>query len=386
MHVLVVHNRYAMRGGEDAVAEAEIGLLRAHGHRVSTLFRSNEAVSRAGWIRSAAGVAWNRQAYRDVRAAVRATGCDIVHVHNFFPLLSPSVFAACRDERVPVVHTLHNYRLLCAAATLFRDGRPCEACVRGSPYRAVLHGCYRGSRLASLPTARMIDQHRRRETWSRDVDRFIAPTAFLRDLYGSAGLPADRISLKPNFVTDLDRPPANSPDPQREGALYVGRLSAEKGIATLIEAWSGLAVPLTVLGDGPMAARIRAAHHPGIRWQGWASAQEVVACMLRARFLVMPSLWFEGLPLVLLEAFRCGLPVIASRLGAMAEVVEDGRTGLLAEPGSATDLRSRVLHAEAHPQAMAEMGRQAREAYCRRYTPESNYRRLVEIYAAAAQA
>jgi glycosyltransferase involved in cell wall biosynthesis len=380
MRILVIHNRYAMRAGEDAAVDAETRLLQERGHEVALLLRDNRSVGPTGWARQAFRVAWNKEAHEEVRSRLRQSRPDLVHVHNFFPLWSPSVFAACRDERVPSVHTLHNYRLLCAVGTLFRDGRPCIDCVHGSPYRAVLHGCYR-SRLASLPAAHLIAAQRRRGSWDALADRFIAPTEFVRQAYASAGLPAEWIMIKPPFVPDATGTDT-SPE-EREGALFVGRLIAEKGIPTLLSAWRGLEIPLTIIGGGYQSDLIRREANPWINLLGERSSAEVAAAMRRARFLVMPSAWFEPFGLVLVEAFRAGLPVVASRVGATEEVVEDGRTGLFCEPGDSADLRRQVCWAHEHPAALAEMGRQGRAAYHTRYTPERSYRRLIEIYAAA---
>jgi glycosyltransferase involved in cell wall biosynthesis len=306
---------------------------------------------------------------------------DVVHVHNFFPLLSPSIYAACNERGVAVVQTLHNYRTICANAMLLRDDHPCELCVTGSPYQGVRYGCYRGSAVASFPLAHMIAKHRAAGTWQRRVDRFIALTEFARSRFLAAGFPAEKVVAKPNFVADPGRPAM--PAGVGEHVLFVGRLAAEKGIATLMRAWDGLDVPLVVAGDGPMRPLVDASPSPRVKAIGWKSGAEVAAEMGRARFMVMPSEWYEGFPMTLVEAFSLGRPVLVSRLGSMAEVVEDGVTGMHVNPGDPADWAAKVRWAYDHPEAIAEMGRRARAVYEERYTAERNYGMLMDIYQAA---
>lgn len=283
---------------------------------------------------------------------------------------------------MPVVQTLHNFRLFCAAATLFRAGKVCEDCLGRSPWRGAFHGCWRGSRLGSLAVARMIDVHRRRDTWSTKVDRYIALSAFARDRFVKAGLPPNKIVVKPNFVADPGLPDPGAED-SRAGALFVGRLSPEKGIATLLAAWARLEVPLAIAGDGPLRRAVEAAVAPTASYRGRLSADEVREAIRTALLLVMPSECYENFPMVVAEAFANGLPVIASRLGAMAEIVEDGQTGLLFTVGDAADLADKVRWAVTHPKEMRAMGCRARQVYEKRYTPDANYQRLLTIYAEA---
>ncbi|MCZ6774706.1 MAG: glycosyltransferase family 4 protein, partial [Proteobacteria bacterium] len=289
------------------------------------------------------------------------------------------------DARVPVVQTLHNYRLICPQALLLRNGRPCEKCVTGSAYHAVLYGCYRGSRLVSLVPARMVSINRRRGTWRSKVTRYIALTRFAKEKFIKGGLPADRIAVKPNFIAD----PAAKREAgavRREGALFVGRLSPEKGIGTLLQAWRDLAVPLRILGDGPLADRVEQCDNPAVKSLGWKSSSDVVAEMHCAAFLVLPSEWYEGFGMVIVEAFATALPIVASRLGAMAEVIDDSVTGLHFEPGNPADLAAKVRWAVDNPSDMRRMGENARRVYEDRYTPEVNYRQLMAIYDQAAEA
>lgn len=311
---------------------------------------------------------------------------DLVHVHNFFPTASPSIYSAARSQGAAVVQTLHNYRLLCPNALFFRDGHVCEDCLgKFVPWPGVRHGCYRDSRAATAVTAAMLTVHRARRTWLKEVDMFIALTEFSRQKFIEGGLPAERIAVKPNFI---DRPA--QPQRRDDGAfLFVGRLVDYKGVALLPQAWAMLTAPppLLIAGDGPLRQSLTAstASLPAISLLGAIEATEVEDRMRGARALVLPSLLYENFPMTIVEAFAAGLPVIASNLGAMAEIVEDGRTGLLFAPGDAAALAARVRWAVEHPHEMAQMGINARTEYEAKYTAEINYRQLMEIYERAVE-
>ena len=379
MRILLVHNTYQQAGGEDTVAAAEMALLRNFGHEVHLHTVSNDKIQ-SFWTKVVTSwrTPYSLWGLKEITGVINETQPEVVHVHNFFPLLTPSIYDACRDAGVPVVQTLHNYRTICAGALLLREGKPCEDCINGSPYQAVLHGCYRNSRLGSLAVARMIDRHRRRGTWAEKVDRFIALTDFARNKFLEAGFPAERIVVKPNFIEKANLEAADGR--QRSGALFVGRLSEEKGIRTLFKAWESLDFPLRIVGDGPLMNRVREQASGTIAVLGNKERKQVNEEMVHAAFLVMSSEWYEGCPMVLLEAFSQGLPVITSRLGSMAEIVEDGVTGLHFNPGDAEDLVRKVRWATEHPEEIRRMGQNALRVYEEKYTPETNYRCLMTIY------
>lgn len=385
MRVLLVHNFYRQAGGEDAVFANERALLEGNGQEVREFTIANAAIQGPlGALQTALDAPYSAKARGQMAKALAEHVPDLVHVHNFFPLLTPSIFDACRDARIASVMTLHNYRLICPAATLYRDGQICEECVHRSPYRAVLHGCYRGSQPGSFAVARMVSYHRKRNTWATRPDRFIALTQFAKQKFVEGGLPAARIQVKPNFLPD-DRAAAEH-IAGRRGGLFVGRLSPEKGLGTLLDAWESLDIPLRLVGEGPLLETVRRRKGDWIDVAGALPGAAIAGEMGRAAFLVLPSEWYEGFPMVLLEAFRAGLPVIASKLGAMAEIVEDGKTGLHFAPGDASDLAKKVRFAAANPQSMAAMGAHARKAYAKNYTADVNYVRLMEIYEAARRA
>jgi len=375
VRVLIVHNRYRHAGGEDGVVHDEAALLRRYGVTVEHYERSNSEIDANSRWQTVADTLWSRRTARDVESLIRRMRADIVHVHNTFPLVSPSVYPAARRGGAAVVQTLHNFRLFCVQAMLLRNQAVCEDCLGKSPWRGVLHACYRDSRAGSAIAAGMLTLHRALGTYRRQVSRYIALNDFCRQKFIQAGLPAERIVIKPNFV-DICAP---EPDRPRQGGLFVGRLSVEKGIEVLARAMeSNAQFALDVIGTGPAQALLQDV--PGVRLSGWQEAGTIHERMRAAAWIVMPSIWYENFPRVLLEAYACGLPVIASRLGALAELVRDGETGLLFEPGNATDLSEKMKWAAQHPSVMRRIGHAARLEYERRYTPDSNVQQLLEIY------
>ena len=378
--ILVVHNRYQAAGGEDAVVDDEISLLRERGHAVAAYLRDNRELEHMGALDAFGQALWARRTAHELDALLAGFRPDVVHVHNTFARVSASVYWAAARASVPVVQTLHNFRLMCVQAMFLREGRVCEDCVGRAPWRGVLHKCYRGSRTQSAGLAAVVGLHRALGTYRNRVTRYIALTEFCRRKFIEGGLPADRIMVKPNFVPDLPLPGA-----PRRGGLFVGRLSSEKGIDVLLAALDGVpGATLDVVGAGPEAHKVAA--HPRARLLGWRAPREVRARMARAAYLVMPSLWYENFPRALVEAFASGLPVIASRLGALEELVEDRFTGLLFEPGSAQSLARRIAAAERQPEAMRRMGRHARLVYETAFTPRTNYEQLMAIYNSAIAA
>jgi glycosyltransferase involved in cell wall biosynthesis len=391
MRILVVHNGYQKHGGEDVVVEAEERLLRAHGHSVVRYRRHNEELRGRGpldILTAGMQTVWSKASAREVAALLAKEKPGVVHFHNIFPLISPAAYYACEEAGVPVVQTLHNYRLLCPGAYFLRDGRVCEECLgRSVPWPGVVHGCYRESRAATAAVATMIAVHRGMNTWREKVGVYIALSEFARKKFIEGGLPGERIVVKPNFV---------DPDPglkcgAGEYALYVGRLSVEKGLRVLLGAWGQLRgrIPLRIAGDGPLkeeiAAEIKTRGLSGVELLGRLAPSEIVALMQGARFLVLPSVCYENFPLAVAEAFACGLPVIASRLGSMAEIVADGDTGLHVTPGDSAELAAKVDWAWRNPGKLQELGKAGRQEYVSKYGPEQNYKRLIGIFERAIE-
>jgi glycosyltransferase involved in cell wall biosynthesis len=381
MKILTVHNKYKIRGGEDESRESEDALLAARGHVVRELVYDNTGINGLNVIQAGFRATWSRTAYRDVQREIKAWRPDILDVHNFFPLASPSVHYAARDCGIPVVQTLHNFRLLCPAGIFFRSGHVCEDCVgRRLPIPAVVRGCYHGKPLHTAAVGTMLGVHRAMGTWRKKVSLFIAVSEFAKQKFVNNGvIPESRIVVKPNFVQNVPVTGCGGDD-----FLYVGRLTEEKGIATMIRALesTNLQANLNIVGEGPMRAEVEAAagRDSRIRYLGRKPQLEVLELMAKARCVIFPSEWYETFGRVAAESFACGTPVIASRLGAIAEVVDEGRTGFQFQPGDSQDLARVMNDACSFPEKLATMRIEARREYELKYTPERNYSLMMAAY------
>jgi glycosyltransferase involved in cell wall biosynthesis len=390
VRILIVHNAYQQAGGEDAVVSAEKALLEQAGNDVSEYLRHNDEITGAGGASNIAlglQTVWSAASRSELHQLLEKCTPDVVHFHNTFPLISPAAYYACRDLSIPVVQTLHNYRLLCPSAAFFRDGRVCEDCLEKSRWQGVRHACYRQSHKATAAVAAMQSFHQWYGTWDHLIDCYIALSEFSRAKFIQGGLPAQKLVVKPNFVL---------PDPgvgveARDSAVFVGRLSEEKGPRTLLQAWAQVNTKfeLRVIGDGPLHDELRLEIGrlglSNVQMEGRLSRDESLKAIGRARFLILPSNCYENFPMTIAEAFASGTPVIASRLGAMREIVDDGRTGLHFIPGDATDLAAKIEWAWAHADEMRIMGRNARAEYEGKYTADRNYKMLIEIYQRAIE-
>ncbi len=390
LRVLVVHNRYRSEqpSGEDRVVDQESAELTAAGHEVSQFLRHSDDIARMSLRAKAAvpfKVPWNPSVRAELAEHLRADRPDVVHVHCTFPLLSPSVLAACADARVPVVSTLHNYMQVCAPGSLFRNGQICTDCVGRSPLNGVRHGCYRGSSLATLPVAIGLSANRRR--WWTQVSRFLCVSSSQRDTLVQAGMPGERMAVQHNIVPD--------PGVRRSGAgrhvLYLGRLSAEKGVLVLMAAWErlsargGVRLPLVIAGSGPLQDRVGAwaAAREDVRFLGLQTRDESVALMAEASVVVVPSVWLEPFGLVVVEAMAVGVPVLAAAHGPFAELVDNGTTGLMHRPGDAVALADRIAELTRDPVRNVTMGEAAREHYDRNFQPSVAVARLAANYRTA---
>jgi glycosyltransferase involved in cell wall biosynthesis len=393
VRVLLAHNFYGSGApsGENQVFELERSLLERRGHAVATFVRHSDEIRSRGWLgllQGALATPWNPFTTRAVRRAVSEFEPDVVHAHNTFPLISPALFPGV-GRRVARVLTLHNYRLFCPAAIPLRDGRPCTECLdRRSVIPALRYGCYRGSRVATVPLALGVALNRSLHLWEKHVEAFIALTEFQREVMVAAGLPPDRVFVKPNFY-----PGAPKPTPWSERLPYVvfaGRLTVEKGVSTLLEAWAlwGDAAPeLRVVGDGPLRAALEeSARSRGlrqVRFLGQLPPRDAEAEIARAMLVVLPSIWFEGFPMVLREAFAFGTPAAVSEIGPLPGIVQHGRAGVVFRPGDPRSLVETVRRAWEAPQALQAMSAQARAEFETRYSESGNYDTLMRIYGAA---
>jgi glycosyltransferase involved in cell wall biosynthesis len=386
MKILLCHNFYQQYGGEDQVFNTETDLLKTRGHQVLHYTVHNQAVNTMHPLALGKVTIWNHQIYRELRALLHQEKPQVVHFHNTFPLISPAAYYAAYKEDIPVIQSLHNYRLLCPNAQFLRAGQVCEDCLpHFIPWPGIVHACYRRNRAATTVVATMLVVHRVWHTWQKMVDTYVVPTEFARRKFIEGGLPASKIFVKPNFVY---------PDPGVGGgsgryALFVGRLSPEKGLDTLLAAWSHLntKIELKIVGDGPLAEQVVAATRrlSSVEWLGQLSHQQVLALMKEAYILLFPSVWYEGLPLVIIEAYAVGLPVVASNLGAMSSLVDPGRTGLHFQANNAEDLATQVQWALEHPAELSQMRQAARQEFQENYSADQTYQRLIDLYNLASK-
>ncbi len=384
MNILLAHNYYQQPGGEDTCFAAEAKLLRDNGHDVTCYIEENKNIKDFNYISLSTKAIWNKNSYSKIKTIVKENKIDVAHFHNTLPLISPAAYYAARSEGAAVVQTVHNYRLVCPSGIMTRDDRVCDACVgKAVAWPAILYACYRDDRLASTVVTTMLAAHRAMGTWHKQVDAFIAITEFARQQLIDGGISGPLITVKPNFV---------DPDPgvstQSDGyALFLGRLTREKGIETLLAAWERLspAVTLKIAGDGPLRGAVEkaAAQNPAIEYVGRVEREQVFALLDKCAYLVFPSEWFETFGLVAVEAFAKGKPVIASRLGAMAEIIKDHHNGLHFKPGDVQDLAEKAQWAAGHEGEMRAYGRNARNTYLEKFSAKKNYAELMAIYETA---
>ena len=384
MKILQVHNTYQQRGGEDVVFNAEGRLLFQHGHIVKTLLFDNTEIKTAG-DKLFTGIKsfFSLTSARQLKYYIEHFQPDIIHVHNFFPLASPSVFYTASKYDIPIVFTLHNYRLLCPSANLFHKDKIYENSLKKIfPFDAVYKGVYRDSRVQTFSLALMTALHNVIGTWKHKITKYIALTEFAKNLFvhSQLNIPEDQIIVKPNFVEDCG---VGKKEEREDHFLFIGRLSSEKGIKTLLESASLYPYKLKIIGDGPLRLEVIQAisEHHNISYLGFKEKEEIIDELKKCKALIFPSLWYEGMPMTILEAFSTGTPVIASNLGGMAEMIEHDKNGLLFEAGNVYDLFDKILEIEKLPGLSDNYGLNARRAYEENYTPEANYQQLNDLYA-----
>lgn len=384
MNILMLHNSYQIRGGEDESFDSEVRMLRDAGHFVETIQINNCEVEKISRIQVALQSIWSEPSYELVDRKLREHAFEILHVQNFFPLLSPSVYSAARKHGVAVVQTLRNYRLLCPNGLFFRGGHVCEDCMgKVFKYPGIIHGCYRGGRMATAAVAAMTALHTVKGTWVDAVDLYITLTKFARQKFIQAGFPPEKVVVKSNFVY----PDPGCGDGKGGYALFVGRLSSEKGLEILLAAWRLLkrAWTLKIIGEGPLSGRVQefCSQYPDVEWLGARSNAEVKRFMGAASVLVFPSEWYETFGRVAVESFAMGTPVIASRLGAMAEIGDEVGTGMLFQAGDPDDLAEKLRWIVDNPARLDAMRHAARQTYEAKYTVHENCRVLIRAYESA---
>jgi len=379
--ILIVHNKYKIRGGEDSVVENEFQLLKKNECSVDTYFVDNHAIK--GFFQKIITLlqtpfVWTNNQFIK-KHLTKDSSSTVIHIHNYFPLLSPSIFRAIKKQKIATVHTLHNYRSICPTALLMHDGKLQERSVHHSSWWAVSKKVYRNSAIGTFALCCMIELHKKLGTWHKHVDVFIALTEFSRDKFIEAGWPAGKIYVKPNFIEDRFNGVIRI-DKKGGYAVFVGRLSEEKDIATLLESWRYINYPLKVIGEGPLELLVNSCENSMIEYLGKLPVDKVLEYVQHAEFLILPSICYEGFPMVLVEAMCCGTPAIVSKLGSMEEIIDDGVNGLHFAAGDSYDLSKKVKHLIENKPLAQEMAFQARLEYLAKYTPEKNYQMLMKIY------
>ncbi|MEM8674346.1 MAG: glycosyltransferase [Cyanobacteria bacterium P01_G01_bin.67] len=381
MNILLVHNQYQQLGGEDSIVATEAKLLESYGHQVYRYQVNNHQLKEMNPWTITKATLWNSQIHQEIRTLIKKFKPQIAHFHNTFPLISPAAYYAAQAEGVPVVQTIHNFRLLCANALFFRNGRVCEEClIQKNPLPGIIHSCYRNSRTASTAAALTVKLHSLIGTWSKAIDTFVVYSHFAHKKLVQGGLPIEKIAFKTNFLYPVPKIGNGSGN----YALFVGRLAPEKGTSVMLEAWEHLGhkIPLKIVGDGPLADEVAtvAKNSPGVEWLGRKSLADVYELMKKASFLIIPSEWYETFGRVGIEALATGTPLLVSKIGALAELVKPGLNGLLFNPGDATDLAEKAKWLVDNPRRLSQMRQEARQSFEAKYLAADNYHRLMEIY------
>lgn len=378
MKILQVHNYYQIGGGEDTVVATERDLLTQKGNEVISYYRHNheiESYSTFDKLKLVSQTAWSQKSYDDLLVILQREKPDVCHVHNFLPLVSPSVYMACQKMNVPVVQTLHNYRLICTNGLFLRNGKVCEACLGKSAYGSVLKKCYRDSAVQTFAVARMLERNKKNKTWQNAVDAYICLTDFAREKFLKHGLPGGKLVVKANFIAE---PAAVEKKVAEPYFLYVGRLTASKGVGLFKEIAAQLPMPLKLVGEGDLAEEL--SELDNITWLGKKERTETLRLIRNATALILPSVWYEGMPMTIIEAFALKTVVITSRMGAMQSMVRHQKNGLLFTPASASDLLANMRFVLDEKNQVAAMRNEAYADYQSRYSPESNYLQLIDIY------
>ena len=386
MKILIIHNKYQQKGGEDFVFENEFNLLQKYGHTVDILiFDNNQIKSAIDKLKIGLFSIYNPESAKILEDKINSFKPDIIHVHNFFPIASPSIFFTAKKNDIPIVMTLHNYRLICPNALLFRNGNICEECInKVFPYRGIIHKCYRDSFMQTLSLSLVTSIHRYIKTWHSKVDKFITLTNFQKNkiLSSSINIPKKKFVVKPNFSEDFGEGYQNRED----YFLYVGRLSQGKGVLTMLKAFDGTNFNLIIVGDGIFKNEVikYKEKNKNIKYLGFKLKKEIIELMKKTKALIFTSEWYEGLPMVLVEALSTGTPVITSNIGSQAEIVKDKHLGMHFNTGDFIDLRKKI--AEFLKINNRRFYQNARNEYLDKYTPEKNYEKLLSIYKEAMHA
>ena len=378
MRILIIHNTYQHKGGEDIVMLLERSLLEKYNHEVYDYFVSNDSIKGPYQkIKTFMNINYSHNQKKKISKFLKDNNPDVVHVHNFFPLITPSVFDACFENDIPVVHTLHNYRLICPSALLMHNNKIYEKSIVKNAFAAVADKVYRDSYLGTYAVARMIEYHKRNKTWETKVNQLITLTDFAKSKFLEIGFLDHKISVKPNFVEDYGF------DHKKEDYfLFIGRLSEEKGIDLLLNAFMCNGQPLQIIGKGPMEKNVIdiASRHTNITYLGFQDKAFIMRKLKKAKSLIFTSICYEGMPMTILESFSAGTPVIGPNIGGPNEIINHGENGLIYQVSNIDDLNRKItlLNTEESLQNKLSVG--ARSSYELKYTAEKNYNILMDIY------
>ncbi|MAC96405.1 MAG: hypothetical protein CMC96_12995 [Flavobacteriales bacterium] len=377
MKILQVHNYYQQTGGEDTVVAQEKALLESNGHKVTTYYKHNDVINSIKGVQKIGllkETTWSKKTYKEVDAILKNEKVDICHVHNILPIISPSIYYASKDNNVPVVQTLHNYRLICTNGLLMRNERICEDCLGRSAYGAISKKCYRNSAIQTYAVARMLQKNMRMGTWSRKVDAYLCLTEMARQKFIEHGLPEDKLIVKPNFIK-VDVEPTET---KSNYLLFAGRLTSSKGVELIKSVAKKVDYPIKMVGNGELSPIFK--NSPNVELLGKRPHNETLNLIKDAKALLFPSLWYEGMPMTIIEAFALKTPVIASDLGAMSSMIQHQKTGLLFDPSSINSLLEKVNYCLNEDIAMRSIANNAFMKYETEYSSNANYRMLKEVY------
>lgn len=390
MKILAIHNfhRAGSASGDDQVFKQETAMLEAHGHQVVRYSTINDTFDKAGvWgkLSSALGMLWSCKHYSQVKKIIRKERPDVVHIHTFFPLLSPSVLYAAKTYCGKVVATLHDTRFVCPCATSLRGTQLCNACGDGNYFRMAKYGCFKGSRLQSLVVAAIFTFHRWFKSFYRQIDRYVCLNDNQISLLKDIGFDEAKIIKKYNFVPDAQgkasgQIPADLPS---RYAVFYGRIGEEKGIRILQKIWEQLPdIPLVVMGGGPLAEEFAqwAQDRPNIYNLGYTQHELCLSIVKGGEFVVFPSIWYEGCSMVEIEAQSLGKPLVATDLGFSVEAIEEGFNGFKVPLGDVDGFVRKIRSLWEQPELCVKMGENARKDYLAKYTPEDNYNQLIAVY------
>ena len=382
MKILQIHNEYKFKGGEETVVENERDLLVKNGCEVFQLIKknSNEINNVFDELKVAWNVIYSKKSKKIVLDKIKKNNPDIVHIHNTFPLWSFSVIDACYEMKIPVVMTLHNFRLICAKGVFYRNNQICEICSKSSPLNAIKYGCYQNSIIKSIPVSLMIQRYRKGLNFLKKVSKVIVLTEFSKKKFLEINFPENKIVVKPNFIPNNFK---FNPEIKKNGFLYSSRLSEEKGILDLIIAHKKFNFDLSVCGDGPLKKELIS--NKNIKYLGFLNKNDLTNIMKKSKFLIFPSKCYETFGLTLIEAFALETIVIAPNLGSISSIIKHEKNGILFKPNDIDDLVNKIKWVLSNTNKCEEIKRNAKKEFVEKYSEDANYKMLIKIYEEAIE-